>query len=140
MDNERISVAEHFLSDLPTEQMRGLKLNEWLEKHYTHDLVSAIQSAAGECAAPFDVDEVLKMMGITPVDTILASLLSAQLTCSGVVNYLEKTFYTLQHGNIVVTAQRVDGLTPAGKLAVAEEKIRQLTAELDKFCRGEPCQ
>lgn len=131
-DENHIAVIQHFVSDLTTEEMAGLTLEQWLEKHTTHDLVSSIQTIVGENPDALSVDKVFEVMGLTPVPSLMASLLSAHFICTGAVNYIEQTFESSILGDVVVIAQRKDGLTPAEKLQAAEKEIERLRIELSE--------
>ena len=55
---------------------------------------------------------------------ILAESFIDQFKDNNAKNYLEVGFYNKETGPITVTIQRVNGLTPAGKVAKIKELIR----------------
>lgn len=61
---------------------------------------------------------------------IMAESFADQFKSSGAVNYLELLFEHSEIGPLTVTMQRVDGLTPAQKLAAAEERAEAAEARL----------
>lgn len=61
---------------------------------------------------------------------IMAESFADQFKSSGAVNYLELLFEHSEIGPLTVTMQRVDGLTPAQKLAAAEERAEVAEARL----------
>ncbi|MEX6155994.1 DUF551 domain-containing protein [Providencia hangzhouensis] len=134
---ERLDIINNFVSGIPTEQMAGLTLEQWIEKHTTHDLVSSIQSMIGDTPNALDVNKVFEIMKLTPVPSLMASLLSAQFICTGAANYLEQTFESNILGKVVVIAQRKDGLTPCEKLEAAEKEIENLKLVLGNKINNE---
>ncbi|HHL1954504.1 TPA: hypothetical protein ACQ2HS_001998 [Klebsiella pneumoniae] len=61
---------------------------------------------------------------------LMAESFADQLKQSGAVNYLELLFEHAEIGPLTVTMQRVEGLTPAQKLAKAEAQRDELMATL----------
>lgn len=60
---------------------------------------------------------------------LMADCFADQFKSSGAINYLELLFEHAEVGEMTVTMQRVEGLTPAQKLAAAEQRIAELEAE-----------
>lgn len=54
---------------------------------------------------------------------VMAEAFADQFKSSGAVNYLELLFEHSEIGPLTVTMQRVDGLTPAQKLAAVEDQL-----------------
>lgn len=72
---------------------------------------------------------------------LMAESFVDQFKSSGAVNYLELVFEHVDVGQMTVTMQRVEGLTPAQKLAQAEARIEELELrhrqrDRDDFIRG----
>ncbi|EKN6195676.1 hypothetical protein DVQ87_19570 [Yersinia enterocolitica] len=63
---------------------------------------------------------------------IMAESFADQFKSSGAVNYLELLFDHSEVGPLTVTMQRVDGLTPAQKLATAEAALSAANEKLSK--------
>ncbi|HEN3551558.1 TPA: hypothetical protein U5E08_003928 [Yersinia enterocolitica] len=63
---------------------------------------------------------------------IMAESFADQFKSSGAVNYLELLFDHSEVGPLTVTMQRVDGLTPAQKLATAEAALSAANDKLNK--------
>lgn len=61
---------------------------------------------------------------------LMADCFADQFKSSGAINYLELLFEHAEVGEMTVTMQRVEGLTPAQKLAAAEQRIAELEAKL----------
>ncbi|HDM8272766.1 hypothetical protein [Yersinia enterocolitica] len=61
---------------------------------------------------------------------VMAEAFADQFKSSGAVNYLELLFEHSEIGPLTVTMQRVEGLTPAQKLAAAEERAEAAEARL----------
>ncbi|WP_260515055.1 MULTISPECIES: hypothetical protein [unclassified Serratia (in: enterobacteria)] len=59
---------------------------------------------------------------------LMADCFADQFKSSGAINYLELLFEHAEVGEMTVTMQRVEGLTPAQKLAAAEQRIAELEA------------
>ncbi|MET6763339.1 hypothetical protein ABNU44_14065 [Serratia marcescens] len=59
---------------------------------------------------------------------LMADCFADQFKSSGAINYLELLFEHAEVGEMTVTMQRVEGLTPAQKLAAAEQRIADLEA------------
>lgn len=57
---------------------------------------------------------------------LMAECFAYQFKSSGAINYLELLFEHAEVGEMTVTMQRVEGLTPAQKLAVAEQRVAEL--------------
>lgn len=57
---------------------------------------------------------------------LMADCFADQFKSSGAINYLELLFEHAEVGEMTVTMQRVEGLTPAQKLAAAERRIAEL--------------
>lgn len=57
---------------------------------------------------------------------LMADCFADQFKSSGAINYLELLFEHAEVGEMTVTIQRVEGLTPAQKLAAAEQRITEL--------------
>lgn len=57
---------------------------------------------------------------------LMADCFADQFKSSGAINYLELLFEHAEVGEMTVTMQRVEGLTPAQKLAAAEQRIAEL--------------
>lgn len=57
---------------------------------------------------------------------LMAECFADQFKSSGAINYLELLFEHAEVGEMTVTMQRVEGLTPAQKLAVAEQRVAEL--------------
>ncbi|HGE8501496.1 hypothetical protein ACYZFV_01400 [Serratia ureilytica] len=57
---------------------------------------------------------------------LMADCFADQFKSSGAINYLELLFEHAEVGEMTVTMQRVEGLTPAQKLAAAEQRITEL--------------
>ncbi len=62
----------------------------------------------------------------------MAESFADQFKSSGAVNYLELLFDHSEVGPLTVTMQRVDGLTPAQKLATAEAALSAANEKLSK--------
>lgn len=62
---------------------------------------------------------------------LMADCFADQFKSSGAINYLELLFEHAEVGEMTVTMQRVEGLTPAQKLAAAEQRIAELSRLLD---------
>ena len=60
---------------------------------------------------------------------LMANAYAEQFKHSGAINYLELVFQHHELGQLNVTMQRVNGLTPAQKLAQAEAELDKLAAE-----------
>ncbi|MBE4973231.1 hypothetical protein IMX17_07455 [Serratia sp. X3] len=58
---------------------------------------------------------------------LMADCFADQFKSSGAINYLELLFEHAEVGEMTVTMQRVEGLTPAQKLAAAEQRIAELS-------------
>ena len=63
---------------------------------------------------------------------LMAESFADQFKQSGAVNYLELLFEHADVGQMTVTMQRVEGLTPAQKLAKSEAERDELLAALEK--------
>ncbi|WP_143182179.1 ead/Ea22-like family protein [Serratia fonticola] len=61
----------------------------------------------------------------------MAEAFADQFKSSGAVNYLELLFEHCDLGQLTVTMQRANGLTPAQKLAAAEQRECHLKASVD---------
>ncbi len=61
---------------------------------------------------------------------LMADCFADQFKSSGAINYLELLFEHAEVGEMTVTMQRVEGLTPAQKLAAAEQRIAELEAQV----------
>ena len=83
-------------------------------------------------------------VSLTVEDTQYTVLLVSEIarqwfTTVGGVNYVETKLMVADHPDpeFVFTMQRIDGLTPADKVAIAETRIAELEAELAQY-RKEP--
>ncbi|WP_272661338.1 hypothetical protein [Providencia sp. PROV089] len=136
-DKERIAIIEHFVSGIPVEQMSGVTLEQWLESNMATDLIDRMKVVLNDNQDSQVVHRMFELMGLMPVSSLLASLLSTEFALTGAINYLEQTFYTEKFGEIVVTAQRKDGLTPCEKLEAAEKEIENLKLVLGNKINNE---
>lgn len=66
---------------------------------------------------------------------LLAEAYADQFRESGAVNYLELLFNHTEIGPLTITMQRVEGLTPAQKLAKAEAERDALKQQVDEYSR-----
>ncbi|WP_211130686.1 hypothetical protein [Serratia surfactantfaciens] len=64
---------------------------------------------------------------------LMADCFADQFKSSGAINYLELLFEHAEVGEMTVTMQRVEGLTPAQKLAAAEQRIAELEEQSEQF-------
>lgn len=67
---------------------------------------------------------------------LMAEAFAEQFKHSGAINYLELLFDHSDIGPLTITMQRVDGLTPAHKLAKAESERDALQQKLDAVLAG----
>ncbi|MDH1171405.1 hypothetical protein [Pantoea agglomerans] len=113
----RISACVNALEGIPTDRIEGKNLGEILAGEVR--LHGAGPRRDGGFGFEFSGG----------VCQLLAEAYAEQFKQSGAINYLELLFQHSDIGPLTITMQRVDGLTPAQKLAQAENERDSLAAE-----------
>jgi len=127
----RIAACINAFEGIPTERIEGKNLGEILAGEVR--LHGAGPRADGGFGFEFSG-------GVCP---LMAEAYAEQFKQSGAINYLELLFNHSDIGPLTITMQRVEGLTPAQKLAQAEAQRDALQQKLDAlaaeaaYLRGE---
>lgn len=133
--DRRIAACVHAFEGIPTDRIEGKDLGEILAGELR--LNGAGPRADGGFGFEFSGG----------VCQLMAEAYAEQFRQSGAINYLELLFHHSDIGPFTITMQRVEGLTPAQKLAQAEaqrdsiqqklDALRMLTeSEIADFCAG----
>lgn len=115
----RIAACLNAFDGIPTEKIEGKNLGEILAGEMR--LNNAGPRADGGFGFEFSGG----------VCQLMAEAFAEQFKQSGAINYLELLFDHSDIGPLTITMQRVDGLTPAHKLAKAESERDALQQKLD---------
>ncbi|AMG57713.1 hypothetical protein [Pantoea vagans] len=119
----RIAACVNAFEGIPTERIAGKNLGEILAGEMR--LHGAGPRADGGFGFEFSGG----------VCQLLAEAYADQFKQSGAINYLELLFQHSDIGPLTITMQRVEGLTPAQKLAQAEAQRDALAAKGLELCR-----
>lgn len=114
----RIAACVNAFEDIPTDRIEGKNLGEILAGEMR--LHGAGPRADGGFGFEFSGG----------VCQLLAEAYAEQFKQSGAINYLELLFQHSDIGPLTITMQRIEGLTPAQKLAQAEAERDSLQAKL----------
>lgn len=119
----RIAACVNAFEDIPTDRIEGKNLGEILAGEMR--IHGAGPRADGGFGFEFSGG----------VCQLLAEAYAEQFKQSGAINYLELLFQHSDIGPLTITMQRIEGLTPAQKLAQAEaerDALKMRLAELEK--------
>lgn len=116
----RIAACVNAFKGIPTERIEGKNLGEILAGEVR--LHSAGPRADGGFGFEFSGS----------ICQLMAEAYAEQFRQSGAVNYLELLFNHSDIGPLTITMQRVEGLTPAQKLAQAEAQRDELQQKLNE--------
>lgn len=117
----RIAACVNAFEGIPTERIEGKNLGEILAGEVR--LHSAGPRADGGFGFEFSGG----------ICQLMAEAYAEQFRQSGAINYLELLFHHSDIGQLTITMQRVEGLTPAQKLAQAEAQRDDLQQKLDSL-------
>lgn len=117
----RIAACVNALEGIPTDRIEGKNLGEILAGEMR--LHGAGPRSDGGFGFEFSGG----------VCQLLAEAYAEQFKQSGAINYLELLFQHSEIGPLTITMQRVDGLTPAQKLAQAENERDSLAAKVKQL-------
>lgn len=123
MSTYRETLMARFLKDIPDEDLEDHpNVYSWL----THEADKAARELHEGAGKPGAGLVGLKMLQEGPMSGVAALMFAAEFTAAGAKNYYEMTYETADLGNVVVTIQRVQGLTPAAKLEKATDQVTAL--------------
>ena len=117
--DRRIAACVHAFEGIPTDRIEGKDLGEILAGELR--LNGAGPRADGGFGFEFSGG----------VCQLMAEAYAEQFRQSGAINYLELLFHHSDIGPFTITMQRVEGLTPAQKLAQAEAQRDSIQQKLD---------
>jgi len=125
-EDRRIAACVNAFDGIPTERIEGKDLGQILAGELR--LNSAGPKKDGGFGFEFSGG----------VCQLLAEAYADQFKQSGAINYLELLFDHTEIGPLTITMQRVEGLTPAQKLAKVEAERDALAAELSRLRKQKP--
>lgn len=112
--DKRTTACVNAFDGIETERIAGKSLGEFLAGElYLNKAEPKKDGSFGSTFSGFAIQ-------------MMAECFANQFKSSGAINYLELLFEHVDIGEMTVTMQRVEGLTPAGKLAAAECRIAEL--------------
>lgn len=120
-EERRVAACVNAFEGIPTERIDGKDLGQILAGELR--LNGAGPRADGGVGFEFSGG----------VCQLLAEAYTEQFRQSGAINYLELLFNHTEIGPLTITMQRVDGLTPAKKLALAESERDALQEQVQKL-------
>lgn len=130
MSTYRETLMARFLKDVPDEDLEDHpNVYSWL----THEADKAARELHEGAGKPGAGLVGLKMLQEGPMSGVAALMFAAEFTAAGAKNYYEMTYETADLGNVVVTIQRVEGLTPAAKLEAAEATLSAAKGRIDEL-------